>query len=157
LLIHVYESLYSIIIISWDRRAGNIPGGEFKNPKSLNKALSVELAPVVLAGNITTERLQNFVPNNLINREKFALEFWVLNHVNQPVGASAFIRDSKDEHSVPVSFGFFDKDLILNILSEEGYFTEILDMDSLVKSKRLGERIRDISYKSLELSVSDDL
>ncbi len=130
------------------QRAGNIPGGEFENPRSLNKTISVELAPVNFAGNKSTERLQNIVPNNLINTDKFAIEFWVLNHVDQPVGASAFIRDSKDGNSVPVTFGFYDKEFILNIESDDGVYTKILNMDSLAKAVGIGDRSRDFSYKS---------
>jgi hypothetical protein len=130
------------------QRAANIPGGEFKNPVSLNSAFSVELPEVQFLGNKVTERLQNFVPNNVIKSNEFAVEFWVLYHVNTEVGASVFMRDAEKMNKLPFSFGFYGNKVLIDIDSEAEKFMTELDLDSLAKSAIKGKSARDFSYKN---------
>jgi hypothetical protein len=100
------------------QRAGNVAGGEFPNPESLD-GLAAEILPEVkLLGNKPTERLDNFVPSEAIPTGDFGIQLWSLYHVNTPVGAAAIFRNPDGGTKIPFVFGFYGEHLVLHFSNE---------------------------------------
>jgi len=78
------------------QKAANYPGNRLPYPQSKSEIIKTPTAPLVFMGEEPTERIEDFVDVSALPPGAFSLEFWILNHVNQPVGALATLKPRVD-------------------------------------------------------------
>ena len=96
-------------------RAGNYPGPRLDPPRGQQPLVALETAPVRFKGMLPTQRLINLLPADSIPKESFAIEMWLLHHVNQPVGATLTVKGTKPGDSIPWSLSFCDWEASLSM------------------------------------------
>jgi hypothetical protein len=67
------------------------------------------LPPVLLGGELPTERLPNLLSGDLFSQSAFSIEFWLLDHVNQPVGTMAVMRPRGYNQGPNWTLSYFDR------------------------------------------------
>ncbi|MGM9506996.1 metallophosphoesterase [Larkinella sp. GY13] len=76
-----------------ERNARNYPGPRKESPTTPAVVAAVETPPLTFFGETPTERITNLLPAVALSGKAFAVELWLLNHVNEPVGALVTLRN----------------------------------------------------------------
>lgn len=74
------------------QKAANYPGHRLPYPQSKAGVIQPPTVPLTLMGEEPTERIEDFVETTNLPTGAFAIEWWMLNHVNQPVGALVALK-----------------------------------------------------------------
>lgn len=93
-------------------RADNYPGPRLPYPATIHRDLEIESRPLVYRGEQPTERVSRLLADGELPRGPFTVELWLVNHVNQPVGALVTARLETDERSPAWAVGYHREDLM---------------------------------------------
>lgn len=104
------------------QKANNYPGNRIIAPVSSKLPVKVQSVPIIFHGEEPTERITDFVPANQLPKESFSIEIWTVNHVNQPIGVLATLKNKSAEVESDWLLGFYGK-TITGSLNTENSFT----------------------------------
>ncbi len=104
---------------SLERKAYNIPGPMIAPPKTPYTTLSTQAYPFLFHGEEPTQRMINFLPADQLPQGAFSIEMWLIDHVNQPVGALVTVK-GRDIHEEPDwLLGYYEGDVIFTLITED--------------------------------------
>jgi len=75
-----------------ERAASNYPGPRDPYPTTPFNLIDAETAPLLFAGQRPTERVSRLLAATRLPTRSFSAELWLVDHVNQPVGAIATVK-----------------------------------------------------------------
>ncbi|NJL15242.1 MAG: hypothetical protein HC913_21040 [Microscillaceae bacterium] len=81
-----------------DRNARNYPGPKVEAPRSRFQQFKTLGEPILFYEQEPSERLVDFLPPAQIPSRAFSVEFWLLNHVNLPVGTLLTLRSKQSPY-----------------------------------------------------------
>ena len=110
----IYHPNYTL-----NRNAENYPGNKIDPPKSKFEIIKTLGEPIYLYEQLPTQRLNNFLDNQKIPRNSFSVEFWLLNHVNLPVGTMMCLRNPKSKNEIPWLLGYYGDELVFQVTTEK--------------------------------------
>lgn len=94
-----------------DRNAKNYPGPKIDAPQGRFQRFKTLGEPIIFYEQEPTERLADFIVPEKIPRNEFSIEFWLLNHVNLPVGALLTLRSKNAEESPAWLMGYYGDEI----------------------------------------------
>ncbi len=74
------------------QRAANHPGPRPPYPRTAFATIDAETAPLLFHGEAPTERVARLLAPDQLPTRAFSVELWLIEHVNQPVGALATVK-----------------------------------------------------------------
>jgi len=107
-------------------KAKNYPGNRLPFPESKNEMLRMETVPLIFKGEEPTERLENLIDINSVPKQNFTVEFWLLNHVNQPVGALGALKSKYSTEEPAWLVGVHGKTILVSFKGEGSPFANLL-------------------------------
>lgn len=131
------------------QNAANIPGGAISIENKYNEFIELELPKQRLLGNLATDKRQIKISKGMI-KDEFSLEFWIMNHVNRPIGFSASLRTDKEPFKIPLLFGIYANELIIKY--DNNFLLKKINLDSVAKNYGK-KRIRDYAYKERHFRI----
>lgn len=99
--------------------AANVVGPRIESPTSNYGTLSIESNPIVLKNKKPNQRIVNFIDTSKLPEGPFSIELWLVNHVNQPIGASISARTN---HKVDWLLGYYGNEILAGMYTPEGQF-----------------------------------
>lgn len=116
--------------------AANVPGPYHTPPQTPHQKVSTLAYPFIFHGEEPGERVINFLSADSLPSEAFSVEMWLLDHVNQPVGVLATLK-GRDLNAEPDwLLGYYDKDVIFSMLTDDAPMGTILNAQSSNPWKR---------------------
>ncbi len=95
--------------------AANIPGPRINAPNSNFGLIYNANVPLIFKGQQPSQSILNFLDPKLLPTGSFSVELWMVNHVNQPVGALISAR-SKDPYQNPDwLLGYFGNEITFGL------------------------------------------
>lgn len=88
--------------------AANIPGPFIETPESAFNPIHMSSLPIRFFGENPTERIEDALPVNQLPKDVFSVEMWVVDHVNQPVGALITARDKGPMNPTSWLLGYYE-------------------------------------------------
>lgn len=108
------------------QRAANYPGNRQEPPVTAAKVVSPASVPLLLHGEEPTGRITNFFEPEKIPAGSFTTELWLVNHVNQKIGALVTLKDRTGAVEPEWLLGISGKDVIYTLKSEGSPFANIV-------------------------------
>lgn len=108
------------------QRAANYPGNRIESPTTIAKVVSPASVPLLFHGEEPTERITNFLEPEKIPAGPFTAELWLVNHVNQKIGALVTLKDRSGVQEPEWLLGISGKDVIYTLKSEGAPFANIV-------------------------------
>ncbi|MDW7693180.1 metallophosphoesterase [Flammeovirgaceae bacterium SG7u.111] len=105
------------------RNAENYPGNKIEPLQSKFELFKTIGGPIQFYGEAPTQRLTNFLEYDKIPSEQFTIEFWLLNHVNMPVGTMMALRNPKGKKDTPWLVGYYGDEVVFHLETEAGQKT----------------------------------
>lgn len=105
-----------------DQKAYNYPGNRIVAPVSSKPPIKFQSKPIIFHGEEPTERIVDFAPTDQLTMESFSIEMWTVNHVNQPIGVLATLKNRDEDIAPDWLVGFYGK-TITAILNAENSLT----------------------------------
>ncbi|MGA0555895.1 metallophosphoesterase [Larkinella sp. VNQ87] len=102
-----------------ERNARNYPGPRLDAPKTPAVVAATETAPLLFWGEKPTDRLQNLLPAVARSGKPFSVELWLLNHVNEPVGALVALRSRQRPEQGGWLIGYHDRTMVFSLKPDE--------------------------------------
>jgi len=106
------------------RNAANYPGNKVDAPFGRFERFKRLGGPISYHGQPTTERISSLLSKEELPTEAFSIELFVLNHVNQPVGALLTVLDGAKSDSPAWYLGCFDGEWTFSMQDEQGHSVE---------------------------------
>ena len=101
------------------QEAANYPGPSIETPATAIVPLRISSLPMTFFGEEPTERVEEALDTSLLSTEALTVEFWLVDHVNQPVGALIMAR-SKEAQAVPGwVLGYYDDRIYATLQSTD--------------------------------------
>lgn len=114
---------------SLGQKAANYPGPRIDAPQTPSVTYKTESVPILFHGEEPTQRITEFISTDKIPGKTFTAELWLVNHVNQPVGALVTVK-KKFGGSEPVwLLGTFQKNIVFSLKPEGMTFSKLLTHD----------------------------
>lgn len=111
---------------SLEQKAKNYPGNRINYPASRMDVVSLETTPLLFMGEDPTERIVDFSATDQLPTEAFSVEFWLLNHVNQPVGALVTLRSKSKAVEPNWLLGMHGRNIIFSLKTEDSPFANLI-------------------------------
>lgn len=108
------------------QKAENYPGLRIESPQTPVVAYKSESIPLVFHGEEPTERISNFLPADKLPGKKFTAELWLVNHVNQPVGALVTVKHRFSGAEPVWLVGAYARDIIFSLKPGGMTFSKLL-------------------------------
>lgn len=108
------------------QKAGNYPGNRLNDPVSRMDVVRPETIPLWFMGEEPTERMEDFFDSKALPASAFSIEFWLLNHVNQPVGALAALRSKSKSEEPNWLLGMHGRTIIFSLRTSENPFANLI-------------------------------
>ncbi len=108
------------------QKAKNYPGNRLDDPASRKNLVSEATTPILFIGEEPTERIEDFIDSKQLPQGAFSVEFWLLNHVNQPVGALAALRNKGRYEEPDWLLGMHGRNIIFSIKTSENPFANLV-------------------------------
>ncbi|MFN5168911.1 MAG: metallophosphoesterase [Cyclobacteriaceae bacterium] len=108
------------------QRAYNYPGNRLPYPVSRSSAISPASLPLTFMGEDPTERIENLVEPEKLPGQHFSVEFWILNHVNQPVGALATVKSRLTNREPEWVVGMHNKTILFSLKTNNRAYASII-------------------------------
>lgn len=108
------------------QKAKNYPGNRVAEPSSRMDAVRHETTPLIFMGEEPTERIEDFTDSKLLPAEAFSVEFWLLNHVNQPVGALAALRSKSKTDEPNWLLGIYGRNIIFSLKTDNSPYANLI-------------------------------
>ncbi|MEM6843741.1 MAG: metallophosphoesterase [Bacteroidota bacterium] len=110
--------------------AANVPGPFTKPPTTVFKTVDTEAYPFIFHGEEPGERIRNFIAADSLPNAAFSVEMWLLDHVNQPVGVLATLKDRLDNQEPDWLLGYYEQDIIFSLRTEDSPMGTLLNARS---------------------------
>lgn len=118
----------SCIIADWTfhpnytlkRNAANYPGKKIDAPIGGNQPYKINGHPIIFFGHDPTQRITDLFKSEILPQKAFTVEFWLLNHVNLPVGTLLSLRGLSASSSPAWYLGYYGDEVVFHINSESG-------------------------------------
>lgn len=108
------------------QKAENYPGPRLDPPRLLSSTFKAETVPLLFHDEEPTERISNFIDPDKIPKTTFSAEMWLVNHVNQSVGALVTVKN-KFSGAEPVwLLGAYGRNVVFSIKPEGLTFSKLL-------------------------------
>lgn len=108
------------------QRAAQYPGPRLEAPATPVVAVRAESIPILFHGEEPTERVIDFIDPAKLPTNAFTLEWWLVNHVNQPVGA-AVIAKSRGNRTEPLWLvGVYARDIVFSLKTTDNPFANLV-------------------------------
>ncbi|MBE7502523.1 MAG: metallophosphoesterase [Verrucomicrobiales bacterium] len=111
-------------------RAAHYPGPRSPYPQTPFEAIDRMSPPLWFFGQQPTERVVRLLPSDRVPTQGFSVELWVVDHVDQPVGALATLRDARGAASPGWVLGYFDRQALFALETSQGGRSVRLQADS---------------------------
>ncbi|MEM9324123.1 MAG: metallophosphoesterase [Bacteroidota bacterium] len=108
--------------------ASNTIGPRLPAPETPQQPLQSKSYPFVFFGQDPTERLEDFLPSSAVPIQAFTVEMWMLNHVNQEVGAFTAFRDRYNPDDPAWLIGQFGREILLTFKGQEAEFSSAINI-----------------------------
>jgi Icc-related predicted phosphoesterase len=108
------------------QKAKNYPGNRVPEVTSKVDVVGYESVPLLFMGEDPTERIENFAEISTIPKEAFSVEFWLLNHVNQPVGVLAALRNKSNVEEPNWLLGMHGRNIIFSLKTADSPFANLI-------------------------------
>ena len=108
-------------------KAKNYPGPKTEAPLSVSKTVDLKSIPLVFHGEDPTERITGFLPGEQLPKDQFTVELWLVNHVNQPIGALVTEKSRFSSSEPSWLLGCYGRDLIFTLKTSNAAFSNILN------------------------------
>lgn len=102
------------------RHAQNYPGHKIEPPKSRFQRFKTLGEPILFYEQQPSERITDFLEPARIPKKAFTIEFWLLNHVNLPVGALMTARSKANPDQPVWLLGHYGNEVLFHVQSENG-------------------------------------
>ena len=93
-------------------KAANYPGPRKNTPTSDLGIYGAVPHPIKLFNQEPTERIINFLDLEKVPSGPFSIEMWMINHVNQPIGASVALRSKDIEKPHNWMLGYYGNEIV---------------------------------------------
>ena len=93
---------------SLGQAASNVPGPVIETPATAFTPVHMSSLPLRFFSENPTERIENALPVDQLPKNAFSIEMWVLDHVNQPVGALITARDKGPMNPTSWLLGYYE-------------------------------------------------
>ena len=110
-----------------DGKAKNYPGPKIESPLSVSKTVDIKSIPLVFHGEDPTARVTGFLSPEKLPKGPFTVEMWLVNHVNQPIGALVTEKSKFSTSEPSWLLGCYGQDLIFTLKTSEVAFSNILN------------------------------
>lgn len=111
------------------QRAANYPGNRLDEPVSFKPAISSETVPLIFHGEEPVERREDFIAMNKLPNENFSVELWMVDHVNQPVGALATVKSKYSNEAPSWLLGMYGRNIVFSLHTDDSPFANLLSYD----------------------------
>lgn len=101
-----------------NRNAANYPGHKIDPPKSRFELFKTLGRPIHFYDQVPSQRITDFLDSQRLPRDKFTVEFWMLNHVNTPVGAMMNLRHKKSNIPHPWMLGYYRDEISFHLSTQ---------------------------------------
>ena len=108
------------------RRAAQHPGPRIAAPRSGSGVLRTESVPFLFHGEEPSERITDFLPASRLPSNHFSIEMWMLNHVNQPVGALAADKSKFGRGEPAWLLGMHGKEIVYSLKTVDSPFSNLI-------------------------------
>lgn len=102
------------------QRAANYAGPRVPPPADRIEDLTVASRPLVFRGEQPSSRLMRLVDGGQLPDRAFSVELWIVNHVNQPVGALVSARGEQGENPAVWAVGYHSGELLFALTAGAG-------------------------------------
>ncbi|MEJ1238038.1 metallophosphoesterase [Chryseolinea sp. T2] len=111
------------------QKAANYPGPRIDAPTAPAADFKSQSTPILFHGEDPTQRITDFVPADKLPSKTFSAELWIVNHVNQPVGALVTVK-KKFGGSEPLwLLGVYQRNVIFSMKPQDVSFSKLLSHD----------------------------
>lgn len=107
--------------------AANYPGPRVPLPQSRLDRIDIKSYPFLLKREEPTQRLVNLLDADKMPTGPFSIEMWMLNHVNQPIGALATIKSSNFGATPHWLLGYYGNEIVFSINEKDQDFPTLID------------------------------
>ena len=105
-------------------QAANWPGPRVELPKT-NLGIGSPLPnPFTIKSKIPTDRIISMADVNLLPDQSFSVELWMINHVNQPIGAAVALRNGNSLLDPNWLLGYYGNEMIFGLKSDQSFETK---------------------------------
>ena len=104
---------------SLGQAAANVPGPVIETPATAVIPVRMSSLPLDFFGEAPTERVEDALPADQLPSSTLAVEMWLLDHVNQPVGALVTARDKAPMNPASWLLGYYDDRVYVHFQGEE--------------------------------------
>jgi predicted phosphodiesterase len=118
------------------QKADNYPGNRIDMPESKSNVVGTPSLPLTFFGEEPTERITNFTDSKNIPTQSFALELWLVNHVNQKIGSLVSYKSKYLQQEPIWLLGMYGNEMIYSLKTKESAFASVIT-----------EKMRDGGYK----------
>ncbi|PZR39890.1 MAG: hypothetical protein DI538_05735 [Azospira oryzae] len=108
------------------QKAENYPGPRMEAPVSQFNVIQSESVPLIFHGEEPTERVIDFVKSSQLPKNPFSIEMWLVNHVNQPVGVMATLKNRISGEEPAWLVGVYGRDLVYTLKTEDSHFATMI-------------------------------
>lgn len=108
------------------QKAENYPGNRLESPQPISATIKSESIPFLFHGEEPTERVSDFLPADKLPTNKFSVEMWLVNHVNQPVGALVTVKNKFTANEPAWLLGIHGKSIVFSMKPEGLTFSKLL-------------------------------
>jgi len=119
-----------------DGNAKNYPGPKTEAPQSPFAKVSTLSYPLIFHGEEPTQRIADFLEEEKLPQQAFSVELWLLDHVNQPVGALVTEKGRNANEEPAWLLGYYENDVIFTLVTEEAPTGTILNAQASKPWKR---------------------
>lgn len=103
-----------------EHQAQNFPGPKHDTPSSRWQTIDIETDPIIFWGLQPTERLSDLMPVEELPHDRFTVELFVKDHVNQPVGALLSLKSQFKTDLPGWVVGYYDHKIIFQMKTTAG-------------------------------------
>ncbi|HTF19871.1 MAG TPA: metallophosphoesterase [Chryseolinea sp.] len=114
---------------SLGQKAANYPGPRIDAPIEPAVEFRSQSTPLLFHNEEPTQRVTGFIPADKLPAKSFAAEMWIVNHVNQPVGALVTVK-KKFGGSEPLwLLGAYQRNVVFSLKPQDVTFSKLLTHD----------------------------
>lgn len=139
------------------RNAANYPGNKVDAPLGRFERFKRLGGPVTYHAQPATERISNLLSNQKLPTEAFSVELFVLNHVNQPVGALLTVSEGMQEENPAWYLGCFDGEWTFSMQDKQGRNMEASTKVTSAWKKYWLHFVATFTGKELQLFINGEL
>ena len=108
------------------QNARNYPGNRLPYPQTKTEIVKTQTVPLTFFGEDPTERIEDFAEAVSLPPDLFSVELWLLNHVNQPVGALATVKPRFTSEEPSWLVGMHQRSLFFSLRTADNPYANLI-------------------------------